>query len=147
MIRQATSKKRNADAWPTARGIVILVGPSLALLVLCAAIPPESAVAAVLLASATVPLCCCLCILTVSFGAGEEGKDEFNDFKFGKYVAYVRVGLKLAGILALMTGSANSSTRPVGILVDGSHCVACALRCRRVSWCRASHVQSERPGP
>eukprot|EP00439_Symbiodinium_sp_Y106_P060857 s430_g9.t1 len=66
-------------------------------------IPPESAVAAVLLASATVPLCCCLCILTVSFGAGEEGKDEFNDFKFGKYVAYVRVGLKLAGILALMT--------------------------------------------
>ncbi|CAE7675396.1 unnamed protein product [Symbiodinium sp. KB8] len=102
MIREATSKKRNADAWPTVRAVVILVGPPLALLVLCAAIPPESAVAAVLLASATVPLCCCLCILTVSFGAGERGKDEFNDFKFGKYVDSVRVGLKVAGLLALV---------------------------------------------
>lgn len=104
MIHEAATKIRNQEAWYVVRRIGIISGLPLALILLCVAIPPESDVAAALLASATVPLCCCISLLGIY-----AGKDEDTDFRLGEYRVCTRVGLRLVGIVALLAFSAMTA--------------------------------------
>ena len=97
MIKEATAKKLHERIFDAFRFYAFYLGPPFALLILCVAIPPGSALAAALLASATVPSCCCL-----SVGVATEGWQEGTDvFYWGKYAFWVRFGFRLMGFLAL----------------------------------------------
>ena len=102
MIQLVATKKRDAAGFNLASGAYCVIGascimPPLALLALCAAIPPENADAAALLASATVPLCCCLSFCSV-LGSLKRARD---DFRLGRYADHCRVGFQLLGLLSL----------------------------------------------
>ncbi|CAE7694467.1 ascc3 [Symbiodinium sp. KB8] len=98
MIQEAAAEKRNADALGLLQTAAIVTGFPLVLLIICVAIPPGSALAAALLASATVPLSCCLSILSVVYGWPQEATDDFD---WGKYAVRARFGFRLLGFLAL----------------------------------------------
>ena len=102
MIQLVATKKRDAAGFNLASGAYCVIGafcimPPLALLALCAAIPPENADEAALLASATVPLCCCLSFCSVLGGL----KRARDDFRLGRYADHCRIGFHLLGLLSL----------------------------------------------
>ncbi|CAE7477371.1 unnamed protein product [Symbiodinium sp. CCMP2456] len=98
MIREAAAQKRNAAVMKNLRcSVPILVGLPFVLLILCVAIPPGSALAAALLASATVPSCFWLSVWTVAAGS----RHETDDYHWGKYTVHVLFGVRILGFLAL----------------------------------------------
>ncbi|CAE7379851.1 unnamed protein product [Symbiodinium natans] len=104
MIKEAATKKRNKKAWHTLKRTGAFVAILLALLLVCAAIPPESEVAAALLASATVPLCGL--ILCINICAASTADNAFN---FRKYALFFRLGFWFACLLALLALVAMSA--------------------------------------
>ncbi|CAE7761967.1 unnamed protein product [Symbiodinium sp. CCMP2456] len=99
MIQEAAAKTRNADQFGWAVFIGTLLGLPLILLVLCSAVQPQSAAVAAALAIATVPLCCCISVCSMG---GRDG-DETSRHLLGKYDINVRVGIRLGGLLALLS--------------------------------------------
>ena len=81
-----------------------MLGLSLVLLVVCSAIPPESAVEAAELASATASLCCCF----GAWSAAGAGHDRAR-FVLGKYEFVFRVVARLLCPLALLSLAAMTA--------------------------------------
>ncbi|CAE7828972.1 unnamed protein product [Symbiodinium sp. CCMP2592] len=106
MIEEAAAKKRDGEAWFVTMFLVALVAFPFTLLVVCAAIRPDSAVAAALLASATVPFLCWIGGMIGLFGLS---MDEVARFQFAKYEPFVRFGLRLVGLLALLSLAAMTA--------------------------------------
>ena len=104
MVQEAAAKKRNELAFVFAICWAIVMGLPLVLLVVCSAIPPESPVAAALLASATIPLCCFIGVFSVLGSA-----DSQSQFLLGKYRLVFCVGFRLAGLLALLSLAAMTA--------------------------------------
>ena len=103
MAKEVAAKKRNEAGFRFAKPIGIIIGLLLVLLVICVSIPPESTVAAALLATATVPLCCCINFwMTIS-------SDVDSQFRFGKYYIVMHICFRLVGLLALLSLAAMTA--------------------------------------
>ena len=97
MIQEAAAEKRNAEALKEVWWVPCCIGLPFVLMIVCVAIPPASALASALLASATVPLCCCLSFLRVA----AHWENERDDLHLGKYAVWLRFGIRLLGFFAL----------------------------------------------
>ena len=99
MIQDFATRKRDIKALPLASGCAwIIVVFLVSTVIMSAAIPPKSALAAVLLTSCTMPTWCLLIqiIVVVTFH-----KNTIFDYLFGKYENHVCIGFQLGGVLAL----------------------------------------------
>ncbi|CAE7334146.1 unnamed protein product [Symbiodinium sp. CCMP2456] len=105
MIQEATARRRNKEGLKGLLSMGIRFGLPSVLLVVCSGISPESAVAAALLASATVPLCCCISLFSM-FGFLDK---ETSQFFFGEYESVFRVGVRLLGLLVLSSFAAMTA--------------------------------------
>ncbi|CAE7867934.1 unnamed protein product, partial [Symbiodinium sp. KB8] len=97
MIQEAADKRRDQAGFKQAMFVCASIVLPLALLTWFASIAPGSAIAAALLASATVPLSCCFSFWSLLHVA----KTDSDDFHYGKYFFRIRFGIQLSGILAL----------------------------------------------
>ena len=108
MIEQAAAKERGKkQLWFFALLGTVVVLP-LTLLAICAAIPPETAVAAAVLATAATPLWCSVSIYSAS-AIFYESSRRTKDLFLGRYAVVVSAGARLAVLLASLSLAAMTA--------------------------------------